>query len=550
MAATTAYRIAMESSAQGPTLARVITAARAGSLDHAAALFRAGGFDQRAEDPAALAVAGRLAKDRALRLPAAEQPAALAAAAQAYSRAFDLDPQPYTRINAATLTLLSGDRARGQAMAKDLLDWLDSGATFAETPYFLTATRAEALLLLGELGGARAALAQAFALAPDSAEDLATTLRQLRLILARDGADTAWLDPFRPPRTLNYAGHLGIAEAAIAPLAAEIAQVLAAERIGAGFGALAAGADLVIAEALLDAGIELHVVLPTTPEEFAAQSVIPYGAHWSRRFERCIEQAASLRWVSTVSGSYEPLAAHLAADVAMGASVMHARRLETEAVQLLVIDNAGGPHGAGQDTAYLGARWRSKRTQVKLVAPRSAPVAPSGTKPREGRADRCLTAILHIAFDGVDSLDDDAFAAALDTTIAPFRRACEHIEPQPEVVLPSGNARIVAFTDPDQAWRHAAALLALPAAAGRLRLVGHYGLAHWLGEPPALVGTSVAALAALAPLALPGVLTASDTLASALFVNLSDQIHAEEIGAWHGEALFALTPDPGNGPCQ
>ena len=127
-----AYLPAMDSSLHGPTLARVVTAARAGSIEHAAALFRAGGFDRRADDPAALAVAGRLAKDRALRLPVAERQRALADAAATYARAYALDPQPYTRINAATLTLLSGDAETGRAMAQGLLDWLDSGEAFAE----------------------------------------------------------------------------------------------------------------------------------------------------------------------------------------------------------------------------------------------------------------------------------------------------------------------------------------------------------------------------------------------------------------------------------
>jgi hypothetical protein len=326
--------------------------------------------------------------------------------------------------------------------------------------------------------------------------------------------------------------------------------VLDERRIGAGFGALAAGADLVIAEALLDVGAQLHVILPTTPDEFVAQSVTPYGRHWLPRFERALNEAASLRWLSTLSGAYEPLAAHLAADVAMGASVLYADRLQTEAVQLLVIDEADGPYGAGKDTAYLGERWGAMRAQVTLVSPRSAPVTASGAKPPEGRADRCLTAMLHIAFDGIDTIDDTAFATALDTVIAPFRIACDTIAELPDVILPCGNARIVAFADPDRAWRYAAALLALPQAKGKLRLAGHYGLAHWLGTPPALVGTSVTALEALAPVALPGVLTASETLASALFVKQSDAIHAEEIGTWRGDALFALTAVPDDRSCQ
>lgn len=548
----------MDQPGQAPTLARIINAARAGSLDYASSMFRSGGFHSAIEDPAALAVAGRLAKDRALRRPVAERAVWMAEAADAYGRAFAIDPQPYTRINQATCRLLAGDTEGAQAIARELLAWLDSGVRIAETPFYIIATRAEALLLLGDRAGAEACLADAVGLAFDCPEDQASTLRQLNLILDHRNADRAWLDVYRPRRALNFAGHLALDEDAIGPLKARIHAVLTEYDIGAGFGALAAGADLIIAEALLDVNAELHVVLPTTPESFIAQSVLPYGAQWTERFVRCRDAATSLRCVTSVSGEYEPLATYLAADVAMGASVLHAKRLCTAAMQLLLIDDSAGPFGGGRDTAYLGERWRAGtadgdqapgRRQICVTVPRSAAIAPSGSKPREGRADRCLTAMLHIAFDGLDTLDDAAFAESLDAVIAPFRRACDSLEPQPDAVLPAGNARIVAFYDPDAAWRHAAALLALPEAAGRLRVAGHYGLAHWLGTPRALVGTSVGALTALAPVALPGVLTASEALASALFVNQADFVHAEEIGEWRGDKLFALTPQDGR-PCS
>jgi hypothetical protein len=553
MSAFPAYLSSMDQSAQRPSLAKIITAARAGSLEHASMLFRAGGFDRAGNDPAALSVAGRLAKDRAMRSHSSARAALFAEAARAYARAFDLDPQPYTRINQATLTTLSGDVEGGRALARDLIDWLGTEKDFAETPYYLAATAAEAHLLLGERDDAESRLADAIGLAAGSWEDRASTLRQFRLIVAAAGQDARWLDRYRPPRALNYAGHLGIAESAVSALAKRVGDVLLHNDVGAGFGALAAGADLVIAEALLEFGAELHVILPTAATAFIEQSVAPYGRIWVERFERAAADAASLTSVSSITGDYEPLASHLAADVAMGASVLHAQRLETEALQLLVIDEGEGPFGSGQDTAYLGDRWiggqragspqsRRPHQQVCLVAPRSAPVAASGSK-HEGRPDRCLTAMLHIAFNGIDLLDDASFAAMLDTVITPFRQACEHINPQPPVLLPVGNARIVAFFDPDAAWHYAAALLALPDAAERIQIAGHYGLAHWLGEPRALVGTSVSALTALAPAAMPGVVTATETLASAIAVNQAGAVHAEEIGQWRGHRLFALTPN-------
>jgi hypothetical protein len=75
-----------------------------------------------------------------------------------------------------------------------------------------------------------------------------------------------------------------------------------------------------------------------------------------------------------------------------------------------------------------------------------------------------------------------------------------------------------------------------------LRLAGHYGLVHWLDDPAALVGRATADLAAIARSALPGVLTASETLTCALSVNLSGAIIAEHVGETGEFRLFALTP--------
>lgn len=530
-------------SAPMTSLAAIITAARAGSIGYASALFTAGGWAERKTDPAALATRARLLKDAALRAVAPERQGLLLAAAEAYGLADSVRPQPYTRINQASMHFLAGNRALACSIAQDLLDWMAGAADLAETPYFIAATRAEAQLLCGDFGAATQALRSAVAADPDGWSDRASTLRQFALILVATSADARWLDEFRPPCSLNFAGHLGVAPAQADDLRASVDDWLADHAIGFGFGALAAGADIVIAEALLARGGELHVVLPTRLDQFVAQSVAPYDPAWGPRFAACLAAAQSVQCVTSVTGAYEPLATQLAADVAMGAAVLHARRLQSHAWQLLVIDDAPGAWGGGLGTRRIGERWRDHDRQHCLIAPRTAPVPASSLHPGpEGRHDRRLAAMLMISFDGLDAADEGTFADALDTVIAPFRAASAALPVQPDLTLPVGNARLVAFADPDQAWAYAKALLALPPQALPLRLAGHYGLAHWLDHPAALVGRATAELAAIAGAALPGVLTASETLACALSVNLSAEIIAEHVGEVGENRLFALTP--------
>jgi hypothetical protein len=537
-----------------PTLPAIITAARAGALDYARTLFHRGGYDQRRDDPAAMAVQGRLLKDLALRLPKAQQADGYRDAAAAYARADALFPQPYTRINVATLTLLAGDRAGARKLAGAIIDWLDGASQFPETPYFLAATRAEALLLCGDAAAARDALEQAIVHCPDGWDDHASTLRQLQLILTANQMDAGWLDAFRPPRSLYFAGHLGVAAEGSEDLRAKIDAILAEENIGFGFGALAAGADIVIAEQVLARGADLHVVLPTLAEDFIAQSVAPYGGDWRQRFDACLDAATTIKSTAHVTGDYEPLATRLASDVAMGAAVLNARGLESEAVQLIVLDEGDGPLGDGLGTARDGERWlASGRRQHNIRWPRSGGVMASGLKTHtEGRRDRRLAAMLHISFAGIDDLDEAQFADAIDTVLAPLRRASMALAVQPELTLPSGNARLVAFAMPEAAFAHAQALLALYsgklASAGELpssgklalRIAGHYALAHWLDTPPALVGRGVAELGVLASAAMPGVLTLSEAFASALFAGSDADIRAEWIGEIGDMRLFSV----------
>ena len=523
-----------------PSLPLIIAQARAGALEQAWRLFREGGYGAAVGDPAALAVKGRLLKDSALLASGEERERLFGEAAAAYAAADALGPQPYLLINVATLAFLAGDRARATTVAGEVLARLDSGAPLAETPYWLAATRAEALLLRSDVLGADAALGRAIALDPDGWDDHASTLRQFRLIFEAAGLDESWLDPHRPPISLHYAGHLGIAETGSRALRSAIDELLAEERVGFGFGALAAGADIVIAEALLARRAELHVTLPAPVAAFRDQSVLPYGSGWAARFDACLAAATSIAIATTTGGDYEPLATALAADLAMGAAVLNARRLETLAAQLLITDGGPLPFGGGANTARDGGIWAATdRPQHIIRWPRTATVTAS-SRVTEGRPDRRLAALLHISFEGLDALDDAGFAQALDEVVAPFRTRAAALGVQPDLSLSLGNARLLAFTSVEAAWRYAMAVLTPPALLMPLRIAGHYGVAHWLDDPPSIAGPTLVRLNAIATAAFPGTVTVSEAFAASLFVGADDQVHAELVGEVAGQRLFAL----------
>jgi len=352
---------------------RVLAYARAGSLDAAWSLFLSSGLGERADDPSALTLKGRLLKDLAGRAGEEERKHLLREAAATYRRAADLTSATYPRINAATLSLLGGDAEASRQSASRILSDVERFPDEPETPYWRAATRAEALLLLARHEDARTVLTEAIALAPRAWEDHAVTLRQFRLILEAQGLDASWLDPHRPPRSLHFCGHMSFDAGIVGrdELDAAVRAVLQEERIGFGYGALAAGADIIIAEALVELGAELHAMLPGGAEAFASISVDPLGENWRRRFDQLIGQAETVRTVRPEKVAPGPQAIGLSDEIAMGAAVMNARRLESEAIQLLITDADSG--STGQGTVRAQAIWaESRRRQKILQAPREA----------------------------------------------------------------------------------------------------------------------------------------------------------------------------------
>jgi tetratricopeptide (TPR) repeat protein len=366
------------------SLAEIVALARAGSTARARRLLAERTRGGTGQDSAVFALKGRLLKDAAALATGEARRRLYAEAAQAYAEAAGGEGTTYPLINAATLSLLSGDSERARQFAGEVLERVEAYPDEPETPYYWVATRAEALLLLDREEQARAAFADAVALAPEAWEDHASTLRQFALVLAERGRDSAWLDALRPPRSLHFGGHMAFRATRPRPaLRRRIEESLAEERVHFAYGALAAGADILIAEAVLDRGAELHLILPGGAEAFAARSVDPWGQGWRRRFDSVLARAETVRPVRPIGAEPDSAAIALADEVAMGTALMNARRLESEAVQLLVVDgDCEGPGGRRRRgaTARAGSRWAEGGWRQRFI------VAPREESPPAGEA--------------------------------------------------------------------------------------------------------------------------------------------------------------------
>jgi hypothetical protein len=438
-------------------------------------------------------------------------------------------------INAATLSLLCGAGDDARALAGETLDRIAANPDEPETPYYRAATRAEALLLLGREGEARIALAEGMAVAPRAWEDHASTLRQFAAILAAQGRDAAWLDTCRPPRSVHFAGHMAFRpNSSPTDLSRKVAAVLADWRIGFGYGALAAGADIIVAEALVDRGAALHVVLPGSVEGFAAVSVDPHGSEWRGRFDSVLAAAETVRTVEPALGPPDETMIALADEIAMGSALINARLLASEAVQLLVTPDSGeGTEGA---SVRLRESWaRTGRRQCVLRAARENVQVAPGAGTAISHVSMAVLAI-RVASPGSDG--DQARLEGIGTALL----GC----PAPAMApVFTGEHVVLAYEDVGQAAA-AAAIVGV----GALGVGGHYGVVESLRDPfggsMRPVGRALDLVRGAAASAPAGTICVTEDFAAALAAAMPDAFRTEFIGELAASAtgtpvgLFAL----------
>ncbi len=303
-----AFDLAMEGVKRAPRDDRfkyfaALAMARMGALKEALSLVESFKLTTDASNEDIASIGPRLRRDLAFASTPADM-ALLAEAAEGYDKVFQALKSTYPGVNAASTYAMIGDDARAKKLAREVgalaaaaLDDIDED----DPSYWTRATLAECRLIEGDLAGAAAGYLAAVK-APDAAPGMiGTTRKQLKRLKSRRPIDDGWIDSAAPQAGVVYfCGPLtpaGVsASRQLERLRQRIDATLEERPLAAGVGALAAGADIAIAEALLDAGVKLHVHLPVEPAEFVATSVDPFGDHWRERYIACVERAQTIDW--------------------------------------------------------------------------------------------------------------------------------------------------------------------------------------------------------------------------------------------------------------
>ena len=542
----------------------VLCLASTGASARAAEEFHTLGLDRLSSDaPPSLrfdiaSLEARLLKDAATTAAGSERVAKLTAAADAYERVYramqagGMSDAYYPGINCATLRCLAGDVTSATALANRIIE------DFAALPeankgYYELATELEAHLILDHLDDVRAKAAIITArrseTSPRDYRALAATLRQLGMLIAAKGLDPSVIADLLPPRVIHYLGHIiappgepgrfpASEEAAIRQ---QIAERVTAADVSFAYGSLAAGADIMLAEAILEHGAHLHVVLPFAAEEFLEVSVRPAGSDWVERFYRCLNRATTIHFATTDRYLGDESLFTYCSQLAAGLALLHAGHMGAPVEQIAVWDGQpAGPVGTAADVAF----WRrTGLPQTIIPLKRSNPLRTPATT-STNRTERRTRAMLFGDVHGFSKLTDEQLPRFVETMLGTFARVIEDFRKDIQLVNTWGDGLFLVFDDAGKAAACALALQdavsgidlvakGLPASLA-LRLGGHLGPVYETTDPILLrrnfFGAHVSRAARIEPVTPEKLVYVTETLAAVLVLHNADEFTCNYVG--------------------
>ena len=501
----------------------------------------------------------RLLKDSAVATSGPDRVAKLKQAGDAYETVYRGmlgvgNPEAYyPGINCATLRLLAGDTAAALSLAHQILGQLAAWPA-KDKSYYEIATELEASLILDDFEAVRARTHEIAARGgANSRHDyraLATTIRQLRLLIAAKHIDTDAVAELAPPRIIHYLGHIISVPGGRGRFPAseeenvrrQINEQISASDVGFAYGSLAAGADILFAEAVLEHGASLHVVLPFAIEEFIEVSVRPAGPGWVERFHRCFEAAAATHFATTERYLGDDSLFGYCSQLAMGLALLRAGHICAPVEQIAVWD--GKPAASQAGTAVDIASWKHSGMPQTIIPVTGSAELPQATPSQSGRTERRTRAMLFGDVKGFSKLTDEQLPHFVEAVLGTFARVIARFKGETLLVNTWGDGLFLVF---DDAGKAAACALALQeamsevdlAAAGlpetmALRLGGHLGPVYTTIDPilrhENFFGAHVSRAALIEPVTPEKLVYVTETLAAVLALYNADAFVCNYVG--------------------
>ena len=467
----------------------------------------------------------------------------LRAAAQTYETVFESAGASFPAINAATLFFLAGDKERARDLARRTLKCLDRETAAEKAHFFFFATRAEALLLLADLDGARDALQRAVACEDATEASRAITRRQLTLICDCERVGHSLLAPLAARCVIHYAGHIFKEDFEATDLRRRIDSFLAERNVGYGFGSLAAGSDILFAEALLARGATLNVVMPFRKDEFRGMSVTAYGESWGKRFDEVFARATTVHYATEDAFLGDEALFTYGSSFAMGLATLQAQYLDAPLVQAVVF--SGDDRLSEQGTSADIRAWKAGGRESiifdaarSIVASDHSALRPSGVQPR------VLRAMIFGDLKGFSTLSEAQIPVFVEHVLCRYARVLSNFESSLKFQNTWGDGLYAVFNDARSAAECAMMMQAemasldlaaagLPAQMG-LRLGAHFGPVFKIEDPVLrranFMGAHISRTARIEPVTPEGAVFVTEAFAAQLALSSSATFRCEYVG--------------------
>jgi hypothetical protein len=359
---------------------RAIALSRLGSVREAQKILR-DLLAIRADDDKSLSALGRTYKDLA-KFPGPARKKFLERSRAYYLQAYAVTGEYYPAINACTLSLWLNDREAARRLAGEVKRLCLNSLTSNPDDYWALASIAEAELVLsadvGEITQATFEYYQQYSQLIHQKRgwgDLSSTSEQAKRICeSLDWHFGALKRIFRVPDVIIFSGHMVDAPGRNVPrfpgkfadaVSEQIRRTLESLDARIGISSAACGSDLLFIDAMLAREADIQVVLPWRKEEFKQTSVLAGGQEWAQRFDRALEDATSVTYLSQQGAPSGNLGYVYCNDCMNGMALFRSEKLGSDVRPMAVWDGRRGD-GLGGTSSFVDF-WASKGHAVEVI---------------------------------------------------------------------------------------------------------------------------------------------------------------------------------------
>lgn len=250
-------------------------------------------------DPETAGILGRTYKDIAKKT---ENIKYAAKSRDIYLKAYKENGDYYNGINAASMSLIAGDKTLSAKLANEVINIIYSNE---EKDFWETVTLGEAYLLVGKPEKSIEYYKEAL---NDNKNfgNINSSYQQLIFLKKYLDIPEEILNILKPPTIVIFTGHMIDKSDRKSPrfpneisedIKLEIASRLSDINASIGYSSASCGADILFIEAMLERNAEINVFLPFCKDDFLKTSVSYAGDEWVQRFENVMKKV-TLKYIT------------------------------------------------------------------------------------------------------------------------------------------------------------------------------------------------------------------------------------------------------------